>query len=230
MKYLEFTLPTPAENLACDEALLDLCEADGGDGILRFWEARQHFIVLGYSNRAGAEAHLDRARQDGVPVLRRCTGGGAVLQGPGCLNYSLILPIIAPVSETNRSIMQRHAAALGNGVEVRGHSDLTLGDLKFSGNAQRRKRRYLLFHGSFLLDLDLERVERLLPMPSREPDYRRHRPHRDFLTNLGSAGPMIRRALKTAWGATEPLGEIPHDAIAALSARQYARDEWTYKF
>ncbi len=236
MKFLELTLPTPVENLACDEVLLDLCEADGdsgpapsGAGILRFWEARDHFLVLGYSNKARTEAHLDRARQDDVPILRRCTGGGAVLQGPGCLNYSLILPITAQVSETNASIMQRHAAALGNGVEVRGHSDLTLGDLKFSGNAQRRKRRYLLFHGSFLLNLDIERIERLLPMPSRQPDYRRHRPHREFLTNAALARRKSQDAVKHSWQATTPFTDVPHEKIAAL-AQQYASDDWTYKF
>jgi lipoate-protein ligase A len=225
MKFLDLTLPTPAENLACDEALLDLCEENGGEGFLRFWEARAHFIVLGYSNKARTEVHLDRARQDGVPVLRRCTGGGAVLQGPGCLNYSLILPITAPIPETNVTIMQRHAKAIGG--EVRGHSDLTLGDLKFSGNAQRRKRRYLLFHGSFLLNLDIERVERLLPLPSREPEYRRHRAHRQFLTNVDFE---IRSALQETWQATEPFADVPLDKIAALARRQYSTDEWTFKF
>jgi lipoate-protein ligase A len=222
MKFLDLTLPTPAENLALDEALLDLCERDGGDGILRFWEAREHFIVLGYSNKAATEARLERARQDGIPVLRRCTGGGAVLQGPGCLNYSLILPITAEVTETNRQIMQRHAAALG--AEVRGHSDLTIGDRKFSGNAQRRKRRYLLFHGSFLQNLDIERVERLLPMPSREPDYRQKRPHRQFLRNVTLP---YRQSLRQCWRAEEPLTDLPD--IAAL-VRQYTSEEWTFKF
>jgi lipoate---protein ligase len=228
MKYLDLTLPTPAENLACDEALLDLCEADGGEGILRFWEAREHFIVLGYSNKAGTEANLERARLDGVPVFRRCTGGGAVLQGPGCLNYSLILPITAQVSETNRAIMQRHAAALG--AEVRGHSDLTIGDLKFSGNAQRRKRRYLLFHGSFLLNLDIERIERLLPMPSREPDYRHHRAHREFLMNVSLAGRKIQDELRKTWNVTESLCNVPADRIARLAKDQYASAGWTLKF
>lgn len=223
MKFLELTLPTPAENLACDEALLDLCEQnEGNGGILRFWEAREHFIVLGYSNKAHTEVHLDRARQDGVPVLRRCTGGGAVLQGPGCLNYSLILPITAQVTETNQLIMHRHAAALGG--EVRGHSDLTLGELKFSGNAQRRKRRYLLFHGSFLLNLDIERIERLLPMPSREPDYRQHRAHREFLRNVSRP---YRLALRQCWRADETLTDVPD--ISTL-VRVYSSDEWTHKF
>jgi lipoate-protein ligase A len=228
MKSLELTLPTPAENLACDEALLDLCEADGGEGILRFWEAREHFVVLGYSNKARTEVHLDRARQDNIPVLRRCTGGGAVLQGPGCLNYSLILPITAQVSETNASIMQRHAKVIGG--EVRGHSDLTIGDLKFSGNAQRRKRRYLLFHGSFLLNLDIERIERLLLLPSREPDYRHHRSHREFLMNVALAGRTIRDALRQDWQATQPFTDVPLEKIAALARRQYLHDEWTFKF
>ncbi len=230
MKYLELTLPTPAENLACDEALLDLCEANGGEGILRFWEAHEHFLVLGYSNKAHTEAHLDRARQDRIPVLRRCTGGGAVLQGPGCLNYSLILPITTQVSETNISVMQRHAAALGAGVEVRGHSDLTIGDLKFSGNAQRRKRRYLLFHGSFLLNLDIERIERLLPMPAREPNYRHHRSHRDFLINIAVAGREIQDALKHSWLATVPFTDVPVDKILALARQQHASDDWIFKF
>ena len=224
MKFLDLTLPTPAENLACDEVLLDVCEQDGGPGILRFWEARQHFIVLGYSNHSAAEAHLDRARQDNIPILRRCTGGGAVLQGPGCLNYSLILPITAQVSETNASIMQRHADELQ--AQVRGHSDLTLGDLKFSGNAQRRKHRYLLFHGSFLQQLDIERIERLLPMPSREPDYRQHRAHREFLRNVTLP---YRQALRDCWHATDTFQDVPAAQIAAVAAK-YRSDEWTFKF
>ena len=59
MRCLDATLSTPGANLACDEALLDLCEAaGGGEGILRFWEPSEEFVVLGYSNRAAREARL----------------------------------------------------------------------------------------------------------------------------------------------------------------------------
>ena len=233
MKFLDLTLPTPQENLACDEVLLD-----AGEEVLRVWQTPQHFLVLGYSNKARTEANLDQARQDAVPVLRRCTGGGAVLQGPGTLNYSLILHIpdtgpLAHISDTNAYIMERHRDALapviGN-VAVRGHSDLTLGDLKFSGNAQRRRRRHLLFHGSFLLGLDVDRIERLLPMPSREPDYRHHRPHKDFLINLEVASQKIQAALRQTWNAGEILREIPTEKIATLARHQYLTDEWNFKF
>jgi lipoate-protein ligase A len=239
MQFLDLTLPTPQENLACDEALLDLCERNGEHEILRFWESPQHFLVLGYSNKSSTEVNLDSAWRSGVPVLRRCTGGGAVLQGPGCLNYSLILRIpdsgaLAHITDTNVSLMHRHQEALclilGDAIEVRGTSDLTLGSLKFSGNAQRRKRKFLLFHGTILQKLDIELVERLLPLPSRQPDYRHNRPHREFLTNTAADSTALKLALRQHWHATEPLRKIPEKQIADLARGVYASDAWNFKF
>ena len=43
MKLLDLTLPSPAENLACDEALLDWCENGEGEEVLRFWESARTF-------------------------------------------------------------------------------------------------------------------------------------------------------------------------------------------
>ncbi|MCX7886220.1 MAG: lipoate--protein ligase family protein [Verrucomicrobiae bacterium] len=239
MKYLDLTLPTPEENLAADEALLELCESGGEDEVLRFWESSQPFVVLGYSNRAAVEVYLDAARRAGVPVLRRCTGGGAVVQGPGCLNYTLVLRIekaaqLGGVAETNRYILQRHrdalAPLLGGTVAVRGISDLATGELKISGNAQRRKKHCVLFHGTFLLDFDIELVERLLPLPSREPDYRRRRPHREFLTNAALLRPVVKSALARTWRAGEVLTSFPMDLVQRLARERYGTEQWTYKF
>ena len=73
MKYFDGTYPTPAENLACDEALLNLCEEGRGGEVLRFWEPREPFVVVGYANRAAREVDLDACRTRGIPVLRRCS-------------------------------------------------------------------------------------------------------------------------------------------------------------
>src|SRR3984957_2817791 len=172
MKYVDATLTRPAENLACDEALLDLCEVGEGAEILRFWEPRETFVVLGYANQAAREVNLPACKAAEIPIFRRCSGGGTVLQGPGCLNYSLILRItengpLAGIAAANDFIMRRNLAALAPLVKgdlaIRGHTDLTVGDLKFSGNAQRRRRKFLIFHGTFLLQFDLSLVEQLLP-------------------------------------------------------------------
>ena len=132
--------------------------------MLRFWEPREYFVVAGFSNSVTREANVEACRQAGVGIFRRCSGGGTVLQGPGCLNYALALgiegrPELETIPAANRHIMGRHrdalSAALGRKVEVRGVTDLAIDGKKFSGNAQRRKRRALIFHGAFLLEFDL---------------------------------------------------------------------------
>ncbi|MBI3417191.1 MAG: lipoate--protein ligase family protein [Verrucomicrobia bacterium] len=245
MKYLDLTLSRPAENLACDEALLDACEERGADEILRVWEPRDYFVVLGYANRAQTEANLELCRTQNVSVLRRCTGGGAVLQGLGCLNYSLTLKIPdtdGSITATNYAIMKRQRAAsqsaLANAtspfdqleVNVAGITDLALGFLKFSGNAQRRRKKFLLFHGSFLLNFDLGLIDRLLPMPSKQPDYRKQRRHSEFLVNLGVPPSAVKAALRAEWGASEERAEPPLAAIRSLVRKKYATEEWNLKF
>ena len=239
MKWLDLTLPTPAQNLACDEALLDLCEEHGGDPLLRFWEPSGLFVVLGYANRVATEVNASACAARSVPILRRCTGGGTVLQGPGCLNYSLILRVeqdgpLQGIASANRFIMERHRTALATlldqEVEVRGHTDLVIDGRKFSGNAQRRKQRRLLFHGSFLLDLDLDAVSDFLPLPSRQPDYRKHRSHRDFLRNLGVPPESVKRALREAWSAKESFGAVPLDRVESLACDKYETTAWNFRF
>jgi len=234
----DLTFPTPEENLACDEALLEESEARGGPGVLRFWESDRHFVVLGYANRAEEEIDIEACRAQGIPVLRRCSGGGTVLQGPGCLNYSLVLPIdaapsLAVISGANRFILERHrdaiAAATGLQITMEGHTDLALAGRKFSGNAQRRKRAHLLFHGGFLLDFDVRLLAALLRMPPRQPDYRRGRAHADFLTRLETTRDIVRAALRQAWSASAPAAAPPAKALARLVSEKYSRVDWNFR-
>ena len=238
MQILDLTLPSPEENLACDEALLDACEEGRGPEVLRFWTPTRHFVVLGCSNALGSEVRLSACRARRIPVLRRVTGGGAVLQGPGVLNYSLVLRAdrarLRTIPGTNRAILERHrnclAPLLPGPVASQGDTDLTLSGRKFSGNAQRRRRDFLLFHGTFLLGLDLALLEKVLPLPARQPAYRRARPHREFLTNLALRPGRIKRALAEAWAAREPCSDPPLEQIRRLARARYADPAWTRRF
>ena len=239
MKLCDLTLPTPEENLACDEVLLDLCEAGGSEEVLRYWAPPQYFVVVGYANKAVTEVNLPVCRELGIPVLRRCTGGGTVLQGPGVLNYSLVLRIdesgpCHSIPATNQFILERHRDALAGlvqaSIEWRGQTDLALGGLKFAGNAQRRRRRFLLFHGSFLLHLDLGLLAKVLPQPSRQPTYRGNRSHAEFLINLNLPAQEIKATLSQTWDASAPLDTVPSDQIALLAREKYAQDEWNLRF
>ncbi len=239
MKYIDWTLPTPAENLACDEALLDFCEAGRAGEILRFWEAQEPFVVVGYANQVAREVNTEVCQAHGIGIYRRCSGGGTVLQGPGCLSYSLILQIpetgpLQSITGTNNFIMGRNQAALAkllqDPVSIRGHTDLAVGDLKFSGNAQRRRRKFLIFHGTLLLNFDLQMIEKFLRMPSQQPDYRAQRPHKEFLSNLNLSPTAVKRAFQDQWLATEPLDDLPLAEIQELNRTKYATAEWNLKF
>ena len=238
VRCLDLTLPTPAENLACDEALLEWCEAGNcAHAILRFWEPPQTFIVLGYANRVEDEVDLAAAESAKAPIFRRCSGGGAVVQSPGCLNYTLLHRIdgqLESITETNCRVMKRNAAALqrllGKSVEVRGHTDLAIGDMKVSGYAQRRKRHWLLFHGTFLCHADLAMMDRILKHPPKEPDYRKGRGHRQFVTTIGVSSRAIKEAMCQAWNATEIPGSLPTELMAKLVAEKYSTDAWNLKW
>ena len=255
MKYLDLTLPTPAENLAGDEALLDLCE-EAGVEILRCWESRQPFVVVGYGNSVAREVNVAECRARGVPILRRCSGGGTVVQGPGCLNYNLTLRIpedgsgpLTTVTGTNQFVMERNRAALekllGGCVSVQGHTDLALEQraelstfnlqpstplpwLKFSGNAQRRRRRSLVFHGTILYDFDLSLIDALLLFPSQQPGYRADRRHGEFVRNIPAAAEAIRTHLRATWSADE-LGPVLTTAqLEPLLRAHYENDAWNF--
>ncbi len=239
IRLLDLTLPSPEENLALDEALLDRCDGDPQTEVIRFWESSCFFVVVGYANAVEMEVNLDYCRNRGIPILRRCTGGGTVLQGPGVLNYSLVLrvdraPALQSVHGTNNYILDRHARAfatiLDRPVTKEGHTDLAANGLKFSGNAQRRRKNALLFHGSFLLSLDLDLVEHALRFPSKQPDYRRNRSHGDFLVNLHLSPVLVKAHLNEAWAASEKLPPPPLSVISALVRDKYSRPEWNAKF
>ncbi len=250
LKLLDLTLNSPEENLALDEALLleaeRCCHASWGGGqpmpcsgeVVRFWESPTYFVVLGAGGHLSDEVHVEACRLDGIPILRRDSGGGTVLQGPGCLNYALVLdvashPECADISGTNRYVLSRLVDALAGhwpAVAWRGTSDLALGDRKISGTAQRRKRRHLLFHGTLLYDFRIDLLEKYLRIPHKQPQYRQRRPHAAFVANIPAPASLLKELISSAWDASVHVKDYPRAIVAQLVAEKYSRREWNERF
>ena len=170
MKLLDLTLPTAAENVALDEALLEQAEAGDGSEILRFWEPDEPLVVIGRSSRISLEVNRQACQRDQVPVIRRTSGGLAIVGGPGCLMYGVVLdmekrPELRSIDQAHCFVLKRVLAAIREhkiDAVCQGHSDLTLDNLKFSGNSLRMRRRFLLYHGTLLYDFPLDLISRYL--------------------------------------------------------------------
>jgi lipoate-protein ligase A len=237
---LDLTLPTAEENLALDEALLNEAEEAVRRGepvreLLRYWESPVPFIVLGSTGRLAEEVHLEACHASGTSILRRSSGGGTVLVGPGCLCFSLILslegrPELLDIHGSYRSILMRIAAWLDvAGLEHRGISDLALDDRKISGNAQRRKSRTLLHHGTILYDFDLAPMGRFLKQPVRQPEYRAERSHISFMANLPLTLVAIKQRLGRCWnGRVDEPVNLPD--LEPLIQEKYGSPAWTARF
>jgi lipoate-protein ligase A len=238
MHLLQLTLPTPEENVALDEALLEAAEAGesaSAGGVLRLWESPDYCVVLGRSSKPEVEVNLDACRRERVPILRRPSGGGTVLAGPGCLMYAVVLdyralPHLRAVDAAHRFVLNRIAAAFTHqvpGIAHAGISDLVIARpgqpvLKISGNALRAKRNHFLYHGTLLYDFALERIGQLLATPTRTPAYRKDRPHGEFVTNLPLSRHQVKRTFIECWDAHEPLADWPRVRLAELVKTKYA--------
>jgi lipoate-protein ligase A len=125
--------------------------------------------------------------------------------------------------ETHRRIL---AQLLKQPVQIQGSTDLTLHNLKFSGNAQRRKRKALLFHGTFLLGMNLALIGRYLQMPKRQPEYRSQREHEGFLTCLPLPTEKLKQTLQAAWNAWQPAADWPETETSRLVREKYSTNTW----
>jgi lipoate-protein ligase A len=196
LSYLDLTYPEIEANLALDEALLIAAEERAAGPALRVWEAPRLAVVLGSSGRLHEEVNVDLCRAEGVAIARRSSGGGTVVIGPGALNVTLVLsaddaPGLHAVDTAQAYVLERIARSirsLGPDVEVKGLGDLTLGDRKFSGSAQRRLRRSFLVHASILYDFPADNPRTARGAPMRRSSSTSACPGRNCSTRFATRG------------------------------------------
>jgi lipoate---protein ligase len=241
MQFLDLTLPTVAANLALDEAFLIEADAGRGSALVRLWDPPEFAVVLGASRRIADEVFWDACRSGGVPILRRSSGGGTVLVGPGVLCVTVILPEdaapgLSRVDLAHSYVLERLATALRSAVPdvtVLGRGDLVSNDRKFGGSAQRRLQNWFMVHCSLLIDFPIERVARCLKMPSRQPEYRAGRSHENFLANLALPRATAANAVVHAFSARVaplPIPLVPSALVESLLAEKFANRQWIERF
>ncbi len=189
-RFLDTGAGNAAMNMALDEALLLSHEAGTTPPTLRVYSWSAPTLSLGYAQSTAKEVHRDACRHLGIGIVRRPTGGRAVLHDHE-VTYSVVMPTTtvdgpSALTEQYRQIGLALAAALRQtGLPVhleRPHRqnpgqrspacfaalsryELSATGRKLVGSAQKRRRHALLQHGSIPLTLDRQRLFACLHIP-----------------------------------------------------------------
>ena len=145
----------PQFNLAAEEYLLKNFQ----DDIFMLWR-NEPSIIIGKHQNALAEINVDYVKANGINVVRRMTGGGAVFHDLGNLNFTFIESHDGEgkASMDFRKYTQPILDILQNlGIDARfeGRNDLTIEGKKFSGNAECIYKNRVLHHGTILFSAQL---------------------------------------------------------------------------
>ncbi|MDD3926942.1 MAG: lipoate--protein ligase family protein [bacterium] len=197
-RLIDYSLGNLAANMSLEEALFEAVVSGASEPVFRFW-SNGPAVALGISQRVGDMVYPERCREDGIPLVRRFSGGGTVYHADGNLNFTLALPN-AKCGMRNADFQVRLGikasydlicgtladalASLGLEAGMGQISDVMVNGRKVSGNAQARRRGALLHHGTVLIDMDTLPVERYLKIPAGV----HYTNHLDFVTTLRREG------------------------------------------
>jgi lipoate-protein ligase A len=234
-----------ALNLAIDEVLTRRV-ADGTRPVtLRFWGWNEAAVVLGRFQSVRNEVDLDAARELGVTVVRRMSGGGAMFVQPEkTITYSLYLPeqLAAGWSiKDSYEACDRWAVEtfceLGVNCWYVPLNDITSPEGKIAGAAQARKPRVVLHHTTIAYELDNDEMRRILRLGREKVSdkgipsaVKRVSPLRRFLPlPRGEVVEQLIQGFRRRFGLTESALTAEERADAErLAAERYATAAWTY--
>ena len=234
IRVLETGYNTAALNMAIDEALI---ENIGEVPVLRIYGWRPAAVSIGYFQSIKDEVDLEKCSEIGVDVVRRLTGGGAVLHEFE-LTYSFITKQYPQnIMESYRWICETIVISikrLGFDASFVPLNDIVVKGKKVSGSAQTRRKGVLLQHGTLLLDVDVDKMFCVLKVPSEKFKDKIIKDVKERVTSLaGTTFEEMASSLKTSFATkfdamlladTMSTEEINH--AKWLAERKYNSREW----
>jgi lipoate---protein ligase len=161
MLYLSTSSTETAYNLALEEYLMDACP--DGECVFFLWQSKSAVVVGRYQNTV-SQVNPEFIEKNGISVVRRITGGGAVYQDLGNINYSFIRK--GPELKRDFAVLARpilrSLTELGIHPEFSSRNDITVNGFKISGTAMHVSGNTILHHGTLLFHSDFAVMQQAL--------------------------------------------------------------------
>lgn len=149
----------PHHNLAIEETLLTSVRE--GQCILYLWQ-NENTVVIGKNQNPWKECKTTLLQQEGGKLARRLSGGGAVFHDLGNLNFTFLVPQSDYDLDRQLNVIQRAVSSLGIHAERSGRNDVLAEGRKFSGNAFYKNGTQAYHHGTLLVDVNMDKLNRYL--------------------------------------------------------------------
>lgn len=146
-------------NLARDGYFLE--NNKKGDVVLYFY-VNKNAVIIGRNQNAWKECSIANMDADGVQLVRRHSGGGAVFHDNGNLNFSFITDEKHYDLNRQMQVILNAVSKLGLKAELSGRNDITVDGKKFSGNAFSLAKGNRSHHGTILVNADLTKLSNYL--------------------------------------------------------------------
>ena len=128
-------------------------------GITLFLWQNEPSVFIGRNQNLYAECDVNYLEENHIYPVRRFSGGGAVYQDMGNLNFSFICPADKADIQQFKEYLYSAMKYLGFSCTYSGRNDLLINDRKFSGHAYYEEDNHFLYHGTLLYDVDLKQLE-----------------------------------------------------------------------
>jgi lipoate-protein ligase A len=237
IRILETGYNTAALNMAIDEALMESIDQVP---VLRIYGWRPPAVSIGYFQSIKEEVDLKKCNEMGIDVVRRLTGGGAVLHEFE-LTYSFITKQYPRnIMESYRWICEAIVISinrLGFDASFVPLNDIVVKGKKVSGSAQTRRNGVLLQHGTLLLAVDVDKMFCVLKVPSEKLRDKIIKDVKERVTSLaGTTFDDMALSLKTSF-ATRFDAKLLADTLSTeeisrarwLAERKFSSKEWNLR-
>jgi lipoate---protein ligase len=174
-RLLETGYHSAAENMAIDRAILVAHSQQKVPPTVRFYGWNPPAISIGYFQKLTDEIDLEACKQYGVDYVRRITGGGAVFHEDE-VTYSVVVREEHP--QISKNVLESYGLicqAIIQGLSYLNVessyapiNDILVNNKKISGNAQTRKYKTVLQHGTVLTNVDVEKMFQILQVPNEK--------------------------------------------------------------
>lgn len=194
MLYIEIDNTNPYLNLAAEEYFLK----NSDEECFMLWQ-NEPCIVIGKNQNAMSEINTDYVRENGIIVVRRLSGGGAVFHDLGNINFTFITGKDKNDAVNFRKFTQPIIDALRDlnvNAEFSGRNDITIDGKKFSGNAQYFYKDRVLHHGTLLFSGNLTDLSQALRPKSHKFEDKSVKSVESRVTNISRHLPVPMSVLE----------------------------------